>query len=145
MMGDLAEESVRCGFHALARGSSASYSFICRRQPLMRQHPVGDPKDDSDDERPDDIGGVSLLAPLHASIPVLWKRATSRNPGCSTGLRKADSGKITRCPVHIEMVRIKYLNNLVEQEHRFIKRQVKPMLDFKSFTSAASTIAAFRS
>jgi hypothetical protein len=111
----------------------------------MRQHPVGDPKDDSENERPDDIGGVSLLAPLHASIPVLWKRATSRNSGCSTGLRKAVSGQITRCPVQIEMVRMKYLNNLIEQDLRFIKRRVKPMLDFKSCTSAASTIAAFRS
>ncbi|MBM3605477.1 MAG: IS6 family transposase [Alphaproteobacteria bacterium] len=45
------------------------------------------------------------------------------------------------CPVLIEMVRIKYLNNLVEQDHRFIKRRVRPVLGFKSFTSAASTIA----
>lgn len=45
------------------------------------------------------------------------------------------------CPVPIEMVRIKYLNNLVEQDHRFIKRRVRPMLGFKSFTAAASTIA----
>ena len=44
------------------------------------------------------------------------------------------------CPVPIEMVRIKYLNNLVEQDHRFIKRRVRPMLGFKSFKSAASTI-----
>ena len=48
------------------------------------------------------------------------------------------------CPVPIEMVRIKYLNNLVEQDHRFIKRRVRHMLSFKSiksFKSAASTIA----
>ena len=45
------------------------------------------------------------------------------------------------CPVAIEMVRIKYLNNLVEQDHRFIKRRVRPMLGFESFKSAASTIA----
>jgi putative transposase len=45
------------------------------------------------------------------------------------------------CPVPIEMVRVKYLNNLVEQDHRFIKRRVRPMLGFKSFRSAASTIA----
>ena len=45
------------------------------------------------------------------------------------------------CPVPIEMVRIKYLNNLVEQDHRFIKRRVRPMLGFKTFKSAASTIA----
>lgn len=45
------------------------------------------------------------------------------------------------CPIPIEMVRIKYLNNLVEQGHRFIKRRVRPMLGLKSFKSAASTIA----
>jgi putative transposase len=45
------------------------------------------------------------------------------------------------CPVPIEKVRIKYLNNLVEQDHRFIKRRVRPVLGFKSFKSAASTIA----
>ncbi len=45
------------------------------------------------------------------------------------------------CPVPIEMTRIKYLNNMVEQDHRFIKRRVRPMLGFKSFNSAASTIA----
>ena len=45
------------------------------------------------------------------------------------------------CPIPIEMVRIKYLNNLVEQDHRFVKRMVRPMLGFKSFTSAASITA----
>ncbi|MDH2328692.1 IS6 family transposase [Cereibacter sp. SYSU M97828] len=45
------------------------------------------------------------------------------------------------CPVSIEMTRIKYVNNMVEQDHRFIKRRVRPMLGFKSFKSAASAIA----
>ena len=45
------------------------------------------------------------------------------------------------CPVPIEMVRIKYLNNIVEQDHRTIKRRIRPMLGFKSFASAASTLA----
>ncbi len=45
------------------------------------------------------------------------------------------------CPVPIEMVRIKYLNNIVEQDHRFIKRRIRPMLGFKSFEAAASTLA----
>ena len=31
---------------------------------------------------------------------------------------------------------VKYLNNIVEQDHRAIKRVTKPMLDFKSFRSA---------
>jgi DDE domain len=33
----------------------------------------------------------------------------------------------------IEIRQVKYLNNLVEQDHRAIKRLVRPMLGFKSF------------
>jgi putative transposase len=35
----------------------------------------------------------------------------------------------------------KYLNNIVEQDHRAVKRVVKPMLGFKSFWAARCTIA----
>ena len=36
---------------------------------------------------------------------------------------------------------VKYLNNIVEQDHRPIKRQVRAMLGFKSFRSAVVTLA----
>jgi transposase-like protein len=36
---------------------------------------------------------------------------------------------------------VKYLNNLIEQDHRGIKRIVKPMLGFKSLLCAAATLA----
>jgi transposase-like protein len=35
----------------------------------------------------------------------------------------------------------KYLNNIVEQDHRAVKRLVRPMLGFKSFWAARCTIA----
>ena len=35
----------------------------------------------------------------------------------------------------------KYLNNLVEQDHRFIKRITRPMLGFKAFHCAAASLA----
>ena len=35
----------------------------------------------------------------------------------------------------------KYLNNIIEQDHRFIKKRTKPMLGFKNFQSAKITIA----
>ena len=35
----------------------------------------------------------------------------------------------------------KYLNNIVEQDHRFIKWRIGPMLGFKSFESAKRTLA----
>ena len=36
---------------------------------------------------------------------------------------------------------VKYLNNIVEQDHRAVKRITKPMLGFKSFQSAKSILA----
>ena len=36
---------------------------------------------------------------------------------------------------------IKYLNNIVEQDHRAIKRVTRPMLGFKSFRSARNILA----
>ena len=48
------------------------------------------------------------------------------------------SGKLSCNTQHRQ---IKYLNNIVKQDHRFIKRIVKPMLGFKSFKSACSTIS----
>jgi hypothetical protein len=41
----------------------------------------------------------------------------------------------------IETRQVKYLNNIVEQDHRAVKRLTRPMLGFKSFWSAAVTIA----
>jgi transposase-like protein len=35
----------------------------------------------------------------------------------------------------------RYLNNIVEQDHRAVKRVVRPMLGFKSFRAAAATLA----
>jgi putative transposase len=44
------------------------------------------------------------------------------------------------CPAKITTVRSKYLNNMIEQDHRFIKRRTRPMLGFKSFHSASATL-----
>jgi putative transposase len=40
----------------------------------------------------------------------------------------------------IEIRQVKYLNNIVEQDHRAVKRLVRPMLGFKTFRSAAVTL-----
>jgi transposase-like protein len=47
----------------------------------------------------------------------------------------ADSG------IEIELRQTKYLNNLVEQDHRAIKRRTRSMLGFKDFHCAAKIIA----
>lgn len=40
----------------------------------------------------------------------------------------------------IEIRQIKYLNNIVEQDHRGVKRVTRPMLGFKSFEAAQPTL-----
>jgi putative transposase len=41
----------------------------------------------------------------------------------------------------IEIRQIKYPNNMVEQDHRAIKRVTRPMLGFKAFDAAQATLA----
>lgn len=41
----------------------------------------------------------------------------------------------------VEIRQVKYLNNILEQDHRFIKRITNPMKGFKAFHSASATIA----
>jgi putative transposase len=44
--------------------------------------------------------------------------------------------------VPIVVRQVKYLNNIVEQDHRAIKRVTRPMLNFKSFRAAGSVLAS---
>jgi IS6 family transposase len=48
-------------------------------------------------------------------------------------------------PQACELRQVKYLNNMVEQDHRFIKRRVKPGLGFFSFETAWSTLQGYES
>jgi transposase-like protein len=52
---------------------------------------------------------------------------------------KEDKVMVDTCEVR----QIKYLNNIVEQDHRFIKRLVRPGLGFKSFHTAWRTLRGF--
>jgi putative transposase len=41
----------------------------------------------------------------------------------------------------VEIRQVKYLNNILEQDHRFIKRITGPTMGFKAFHSASATLA----
>jgi putative transposase len=41
----------------------------------------------------------------------------------------------------IEIRQVKYLNNIIEQDHRFIKKRTRPTLGFKNFYAAKETIS----
>ena len=49
--------------------------------------------------------------------------------------------KFSRSHHRIEILRVKYLNNIVEQDHRFIKKITKPAMGFKAFKPATATFA----
>jgi len=58
------------------------------------------------------------------------------------GANKAAMNEINQDrDVPIEVRQVKYLNNIVEQDHRFIKRVTRPMLGFKSFRAASAVLA----
>jgi putative transposase len=40
----------------------------------------------------------------------------------------------------VEISQVKYLKNIIEQDHRFIKKITKPMMAFKAFYSAKATL-----
>ena len=46
-------------------------------------------------------------------------------------------------PEQVELRQVKYLNNLIEQDHRFIKRRVKPGLGFFSYETAWNTLQGY--
>ena len=46
-------------------------------------------------------------------------------------------------PEGVELRQVKYLNNLIEQDHRFIKRLVKPGLGFFSMETAGRTLEGY--
>ncbi len=46
-------------------------------------------------------------------------------------------------PLNCELRQVKYLNTLIEQDHRFIKRLTKPGMGFFSFETAWRTLQGF--
>jgi len=71
---------------------------------------------------------------LHGVPETITIDKSGANTAAIEGLR-ADSG------ADIKLRQSKYLNNIVEQDHRAIKRIARPMLGFKSFRCASILIA----
>lgn len=57
---------------------------------------------------------------------------------CDATSRLQDRSRRKLTPIRIRQSQ--YLNNRIEQDHRRIKRRVRPMLGFKSFASAIATL-----
>ncbi len=92
-------------------------------------------------ERRNTEAATLFFAKALASSGIPLRIVIDKSGANGAGIKEVN--KILRrfgCPTKITTVRSKYLNNLVEQDHRFIKRRTRPMLGFKSFHSAAATL-----
>lgn len=77
------------------------------------------------------------LRSFHTSKPrVITVDKNLAYPIAIAGLKKEK-----KMPLGIQIRQIKYLNNIVEQDHRFIKKRIRSMLGFKSFRTAISILA----
>jgi len=82
---------------------------------------------------------LKMLAASHTSEPrVINVDKNAAYPRAFNEL-KAEG----RIPQSCELRPVKYLNNLIEQDHRFIKRLTKPGLGFFSWETAWRTIRGF--
>ena len=61
-----------------------------------------------------------------------------KNPAYPAAVNELKNDRIL--PKKVGLRQIKYLNNIIEQDHRPIKRIVRPMLGFQSFHTAIKTL-----
>jgi transposase-like protein len=78
----------------------------------------------------------ALTSPHNQSPRVI---TVDKNPAYPTAVQQLKNEKVLKQQTMIRQQ--KYLNNIIEQDHRFIKKVIKPMLGFKSFKTAEKTIA----
>ncbi len=62
-----------------------------------------------------------------------------KNPAYPVAIQELTEEK--RMPKGIQIRQVRYLNNIVEQDHRFIKKRVRSMLGLKSFRTASWMIS----
>ncbi len=72
----------------------------------------------------------------HNQIPLVI--TVDKNPAYIPAVNELKNDRIL--PQNVNLRQIKYLNNIIEQDYRSIKRIVNPMLGFQSFRSANKTL-----
>ncbi|OOR17061.1 IS6 family transposase [Bacillus cereus] len=77
------------------------------------------------------------LAFSHVSKPRVI--TVDKNPAYPIVIQELKEEK--QMPEGIKLRQVKYLNNIVEQDHRFIKKRIRPMLGLKSLRTAKRIIA----
>jgi len=79
------------------------------------------------------------LKAMHTQIPRVI--TVDKNPAYPKAIKELKAAK--KLPEIVKLRQSKYLNNMVEQDHRGIKRLVKPGMGFGSFNTARRTIRGY--
>lgn len=79
------------------------------------------------------------LKAIHTSTPRVI--TVDKNPAYPKAIKELKAAK--KLPKEVKLRQSKYLNNIVEQDHRGIKRLVKPGMGFGSFNTARRTIRGY--
>jgi len=82
-----------------------------------------------------------VLSGQHVEIPRVIN--VDKNPAYPPAMEDLKNDELLA--VETELRQVKYLNNLIEQDHRFIKRLTNPGLGFASFNTARRTIRGYES
>ena len=91
-------------------------------------------------ERGVEVDHTTIMRWVHQYSPEIEKkvRRYDKNPAYPSAVNELKNDRIL--PQNVSFRQIKYLNNIVEQDHRPIKRIVRPMLGFQSFHTALKTL-----
>ncbi len=76
------------------------------------------------------------LSSNHNQIP--REITVDKNPAYPPAIDKLKNEK--NLSKNVEIRQVRYLNNIIEQDHRSIKRIIAPMLGFQSFRSTNKTL-----
>ncbi|PGE19830.1 IS6 family transposase, partial [Bacillus pseudomycoides] len=77
------------------------------------------------------------LRSFHVSKPRII--TVDKNPAYPIAIEQLKKEK--SIPDGMQLRQQKYLNNIVEQDHRFIKKRIRSMLGFKCFDTATSILS----
>jgi transposase, IS6 family len=97
------------------------------------------------------VHSASGISPMHEmkmasslpTTPLLTPRVINVDKNATYPKAIADLKADGILPEHVELRQVKYLNNLIEQDHRFIKRLTKPGMGFFSLETAWRTLQGF--
>jgi transposase, IS6 family len=117
-----------------ARDAEAAQHFFCKALHVTASPPPQAPRVEEQVEEPTTPADpTTTLTPRVINV--------DKNAAYPKAIAELKAAGIL--PKQVELRQAKYLNNLIEQDHRFIKRLVKPGLGFFSVKTAGRTLQGY--